>query len=181
MRTDNPWKTLSSKTTYQNPWMKVREDTVIRPDGTDGIYGVMESRDSVVVVAANENDEIYLIYSFKYPVSHWSWGLPGGGGDGQTAEEASKRELAEETGIVAEKWTNLGSTRVSSGLMTERMSVLLAQELSYEKRTPADDTEIIDNGKFVSFEEADEMLSRGEIDDAQTVTGLYLALRYLRK
>ena len=180
MRNDNPWKILSSRVAYENPWIKVREDKVIRPDGNDGIYGVMESKDSVVVVAVNDKNEVYLIYSFKYPVAQWSWGLPGGGGDGESAEKASKRELTEETGIIADKWTNLGSTRVSSGLMTERMSVLLAQDLTFGKQKIADDTETIDGGKFVSFEEADEMLARGEIDDAQTVTGLYLALRHLR-
>lgn len=181
MRNDNPWQLLSSKVAYENPWMKVREDKVVRPDGTNGIYGVMESKDSVAVVAVNDNHEVYLIYSFKYPTGLWSWGLPGGGGDGESPEVASKRELAEETGIIAEKWTNLGSTRVSSGLMTERMSVLLAQDLTFGKREHADDVEIIDGGKFVSFEEVDNMLARGEIDDAQTVTGLYLALRHLRR
>lgn len=180
MRSDNPWKVLSSKVVYENPWMKVREDAVIRPDGADGIYGVMESRDSVVIAAVNNSHEVYLVYSFKYPIGQWSWGLPGGGGDDELPEVASKRELAEETGITANKWTSLGSVQVSSGLTTERMTVLLAQELTFGEPIEADDTETIEGGKFVSFDEVDEMLARGEIDDAQTVTGLYLALRYLR-
>lgn len=165
---------------YQNPWMRIREDAVVRPDGSNGIYGVMESKDSVVIVAMNENNEVYLIRSFKYPVLAWSWGLPGGGGDNEEPEIASKRELVEETGIIAKKWTSLGSTRVSSGLMTERMSVLLAQDLSFSDRPIADDTELIEEGKFISFDEIDEMIEKNEIDDAQTVTGLYLALRWLK-
>jgi len=181
MNDKNPWTTISTKTMYENPWMRVREDEVIRPDGSGGIYGVMESKDSVVIVALNESNEVYLIRSFNYPVSTWSWGLPGGGGDGEEAEVASKRELAEETGIIANKWTLLGKTRVSSGLMTERMAVLLARDLSFGDRLDADDKELISDGKFVSFEEIDKMIAVGEIDDAQTVTGLYLVMRWLNR
>lgn len=178
---DDPIKTLSSKTMYQNPWIRVREDEILRPDGTKGIYGVMESKNSVVVVALNDKDEVYIIKSFKYPVKSWSWGLPGGGGEGEDALIASKRELAEETGIVAENWSLLGETRVSSGLMTERMSVLLARNLHFEEKVEADDKDLISEGKFVSFDEIDQMIKNREIDDAQTVTGFYLALRSLRR
>ncbi|HSW91659.1 MAG TPA: NUDIX hydrolase [Candidatus Saccharimonadales bacterium] len=181
MKDLNPWKTISSKTVYENPWMRVREDAVIRPDGTDGIYGVMESKDSVVIVTLNKDNEVYLIRSFNYPVSTWSWGLPGGGGDDEHPEVASKRELAEETGITASTWTFLGRTRVSSGLMTEKMAVYLAEDLSFGDRLEADDKDLISEGKFVSFEDIDQMIRQGEIDDAQTVTGLYLVLRLLDK
>lgn len=173
----NPFKTLSSKVVYQNPWMRVREDAIIRPDGSEGIYGVMESKNSVTIVAMNEKNEVYIIQSFKYPVTEWSWGLPGGGGEGEDALVASKRELAEETGITANKWNLLGETRVSSGLMTERMAVLLAQDLTFGDKIDADDKDLISEGKFVSFNEIDKMIQNREIDDAQTITGLYLALR----
>ena len=174
---NNPFKTQSSKVVYQNPWMLVREDAIIRPDGSEGIYGVVESKNSVVIVALNEKNEVYIIRSFKYPVGEWSWGLPGGGGEGEDALIASKRELVEETGITANEWSVLGETRVSSGLMTERMAVLLARDLTFGDRIDADDKDIISEGKFVSFDEIDKMIQNREIDDAQTVTGLYLALR----
>lgn len=177
MTDHNPWKTLSSKTVYQNPWIRVREDEVVRPDGTDGIYGVIESKDSVVIATINDDGEVYLIRSFNYPASTWSWGLPGGGGEDEAPEIAAKRELVEETGITASKWTFLGKMRVSSGLMTEQMAVLLAQDLSFGERIEADDKDLISEGRFFSFEEIDDMIKRGEIDDTQTVTGLYLARR----
>lgn len=176
---DDPIKTLASKTVYQNPWIRVREDEILRPDGSKGIYGVVESKDSVVIVALNDKDEVYLIRSFKYPPKLWNWGLPGGGGEGEEALVASKRELAEETGIVASDWSVLGETRVSSGLMTERMTVLLARNLTFKDKIDADDKDLISEGRFFGFDEIDEMLQKHEIDDAQTVTGLYLALRSL--
>lgn len=179
MQNHNPLKTVSSKTVYKNPWMRVREDSVIRPDGSNGIYGVVESKDSVVIVAMNDLKEMYLIRSFSYPVSSWRWGLPGGGGDDEHPEVASKRELAEETGIIANKWTRLGKTRVSSGLMTERMTVYLAQDLTFGDRFDADDKGLIDQGKFVSAANIDAMIAADEIDDAQTITGIYLAQHWI--
>lgn len=181
MNDTNPWQKISTKIVYANPWIRVREDAVIQPNGGKGVYSVVETRDSVVVVALNEKGEVYLIHSFNYPVSTWSWGLPGGGGDGEAPGLAAKRELAEETGIDAKDWTFLGRTRVCSGLMTERMNVFLAQNLTQGDRLDADDKDLIGRGRFVSFDQIDTMIANNEIDDAQTVTGLYLAQRWLNR
>jgi 8-oxo-dGTP pyrophosphatase MutT (NUDIX family) len=179
MNNDNPWKTVSSKTVYENPWMRVREDAVIRPDGSNGIYGVMESKDSVMVAVLNDKDEIFLIRTFSYPASSWSWELPGGGGEGEDAEAASRRELIEETGITADTWQLLGKARVCNGLMTEKMAVFLARDLSFGEQQAADDKDLISHGTFVSFAEVDAMIEKGEIDDGQTMTALYLVQRWL--
>ncbi|MDB5161786.1 MAG: putative hydrolase [Candidatus Saccharibacteria bacterium] len=176
---NNPWKVLSTKVVYENPWIKVHEDAVIRPDGNEGIYGFIESRDSVIVIVLNEHDEVYVIRNFSYPVSAWSWEFPGGGGDNQEPEVASKRELAEETGIIAEKWTFLGKKRVSNGLLSERMAIYVAQDLTFGERQRADDSEIITGGKFISIREALQMTLSGDIDDGQTITGLYLLEHWL--
>lgn len=180
MTTDNPFQKLSSKVVYQNPWIRVHEDSVVRPDGSEGIYGYLESRDSVKIVALNDKQEVYLVRSFRYPTATWIWELPGGGSDGEDIMVASQRELAEETGITAATWTLLGKTVVCNGLMTERQAVLLAEGLTIGKRATADDAELVTDGKFVSFTEIDQMIDTGEIDDNMTLTGLFLAQRRLR-
>lgn len=178
---DSPFKTLSSKTVYQNPWISVREDQVIRPDGTEGIYGVIESKDSVVVGAVDDEGQIYLIHSFSYPAQSWQWELPGGGGDGEAVIEASRRELAEETGIIAAEWAELGSVRVCDGLMTERMHVLLATQLTHGEKPGSDDDGVITDGRFFTFDEVHAMVEGGRIDEGQSIAALYLIERKLMK
>ncbi|MDB5163886.1 MAG: putative hydrolase [Candidatus Saccharibacteria bacterium] len=178
MEETNPWKLLSSKVVYQNKWMKIREDSVITPQGAKGIYGVVESNDSVIIVVLNSKDEVYITKNFRYPAQAWKWELPGGGGDNEDLLKASKRELEEETGITAKQWTKLGFTNVSNGLMTERMATYLAQDLSFNGDKEASDELIID-AKFVSLEEIDSMIHEGELDDGQSITALYLLNRWL--
>jgi hypothetical protein len=75
----NPWKTLSSRTAYQNEWLRVREDGVLRPDGNPGIYGVVEIRPSVGILAFNAAGEIALVGQWRYTIERYSWEIVRGG------------------------------------------------------------------------------------------------------
>lgn len=179
MSKDHPYVTRNSKTVYKNPWISVREDAVVLPNGKDGIYGLIESNDSVMIAVLNAKNELYLIDAYSYPSQSWNWELPGGGGEGEEAITASKRELIEETGIVAEDWTLLGKTRVCNGLMTERQATYLARNLTMTNQKDTEDSAIIRAGKFYSFDEIHHMIQKGKINDCQSITGIYLAERWL--
>lgn len=179
MSKDHPYKTLDSKVVYKNPWIRVREDKVILPNGVEGIYGLMESKDSVMTVVMNSKKEIYLIRAYSYPDQSWNWELPGGGGEGEDAIGASKRELVEETGIVAEDWTLLGKTRVCNGLMTEKQSTFLARNIVLTDKKDTEDEAIISHGAFYSLDHIRTMISEGAINDGQSLAGLYLAEQWL--
>jgi 8-oxo-dGTP pyrophosphatase MutT (NUDIX family) len=180
MTDENPWKIISSKVVYKNPWIQIQEDAVITPTGKKGIYGFMRSNDSVIITVLNDQNELYLVRGFSYPVASWNWELPGGGGDQQDPVTASKRELEEETGIKAETWEKLGVTRVCDGLMTERMTTYLARDISFTGEREVGDEQIAD-AKFVPMSEVDVMIERGDINDGQTITAIYLAQKWLAR
>lgn len=180
MRTDNPWQIVTSKTVYENRWIKIVEDSVITPSGSNGIYTYMKSKDSVIITVLNNSNELYLIRAFSYPDKSWNWELPGGGSDGEDVARASKRELEEETGIKANTWKKLGSTRVCNGLMTERMTTYLATDISFDgEREVAD--EQISEARFFAMQEVDAMIERGEINDGQSITAIHLVQKWLQR
>lgn len=180
MQEENPWKVLSSRTAYENPWIRVREDTVITPLGNEGLYGVIETNDSVIVVVLNDKREVYFIRQYRYPAGAWKWELPAGGGDHQDPLIASRRELEEETGILAHTWEKLGATRVCNGLMTERMNIYLARDLEFTGTKEVSDEKIAD-ARFVPLSEVKDMVADGTLDDGQSITALYYLERWLEK
>jgi 8-oxo-dGTP pyrophosphatase MutT (NUDIX family) len=173
MSTEHPWELLSKKIVYKNRWITVHEDAVKTPTGSDGIYGYIESNDSVIIVALNDKDEMYLVRRYVYPHHKWTWGLPGGGGDKERSIVASKRELEEETGILAKTWDWLGETTVCDGLMTEHMTTYLARDLSFSGQKEYSD-EQIEAAKFFSKSEITDMIRTGKLDDGQVLTALQL-------
>jgi len=94
----NPWKTLDSRIAYENAWIRLREDAVIRPDGNPGIYSVVEIRPSVGVVALSDAEQIVLVGQWRYPLGRYGWEIPRGGSmDGESDLLAvAQRELREE-------------------------------------------------------------------------------------
>ena len=179
MSEDNPWKTVSSKYVYENPWIKVREDQVIRPDGKPGIYGVVETKMATGAVVVDENLELVLVGQYRYPLDFYSWEIIEGGADsGETPLEAAKRELLEEAGLIAENWQQLGpQIHLTNCHSSEEGRVYLAQGLSQGESDP-EGTEVLQIRR-VSFDEALSMIDRGEITDAMSLIGIERAKRVL--
>ncbi|MEO5949767.1 MAG: NUDIX hydrolase [Candidatus Saccharimonas sp.] len=176
---ETPPKTqISTRVAYQNPWITVHEDETVAFDGSTGIYGYVESKDSVIIAVINEQREVFLVRGFRYPTKSWGWELPGGGGDGENLLDASKRELEEETGLIANSWTNLGSFYVCNGLLTEQMGVFVAQGHRPDGQKE-ESTERFADMRFFSLAEIDALIQAGEVNDCQTITALYLVKSWL--
>jgi 8-oxo-dGTP pyrophosphatase MutT (NUDIX family) len=127
----NPWKTLSTKTIYDNPWINVREDKVINPSGNNGIYGVVSFKNKAIgIVPVDKEGYTYLVGQYRYTLNEYSWEIPEGGGPiGIEPLESAKRELKEETGFTAKKWTNLGRLHTSNSVTDEEGFIFLAEDL----------------------------------------------------
>lgn len=180
MRETPPKSPTTTKIVYQNPWITVHEDQTITTDGQPGIYGYLESKDSCMVGVLDDSQRLYLLRAFRYPTKSWGWEFPGGGGEGEDLLDASKRELEEETGILAQSWERLGHTLVCNGLMTERMTTCIAYDISFDGVKESSD-EVFSQARFFTVQEIEQMIDSGEINDGQTITAFYLAKRWLAK
>ena len=179
MTAKNPWQRRGSKLVYSNPWITVREDDVITPGGKPGIYGVVETRIATGVVALTDDNEIYLVGQYRYPVDEYSWEIPEGGSElDEDPMLTAKRELREETGIEAESWEQPGGeVHLSNCFSSERGFLYLARGLRQGPAEP-DHTEELQVRK-VPFAECLAMVDRGEIKDSLTIIAVLRMARVL--
>jgi len=170
----NPWKTLSSEVKYQNPWISVREDQVIRPDGKPGIYGVVDCRVATGVVALTDDDEVYLVGQYRYALDCYSWEIIEGGAEvDEDPVEACKRELQEEAGLAAAHWEPLGhELHLTNCHSSERGFLYVARGLTHVGAAPEGTEQL--QVKKVPWAEAVAMVERGEINDAFSIMAILL-------
>jgi 8-oxo-dGTP pyrophosphatase MutT (NUDIX family) len=169
--TENPWRTLGSKRVYENPWISVREDKVIRPDGEPGIYGVVHYKNTAVGVLPVEDDHIYLVGQYRYPLERYSWEIPEGGcPEDEEPLRAARRELREETGLEARSWRKLGEAFLSNSVADEYAVWFLATDL-LPGEPQNEGTEVI-GVRRVPLSEAVAMAMDGRITDALSMLAL---------
>lgn len=168
---ENPWRKISSREVYENPWIRVREDEVVRPDGGPGIYGVVHFRNVAVGVLAVEGDELYLVGQYRYTLDSYSWEIPEGGcPEGEDPLDAARRELEEETGLRASRWERMGEAHLSNSATDEYAVWYLATGLTQGEQRP-EGTERIEVRR-VKVREALRMALAGEITDALSMLAL---------
>jgi len=167
----NPWRKTATREVYDNPWIRVREDGVMRPDGQLGVYGVVHFKNIAVGVLAVEGDELYLVGQYRYTLDSYSWEIPEGGcPEGEEPVEAARRELEEETGLRARRWEKLGEAHLSNSATDECAVWFLATDLTQGEPHP-DGTEQL-KIRRVKIREALRMALSGEITDALSLLAL---------
>jgi 8-oxo-dGTP pyrophosphatase MutT (NUDIX family) len=171
----NPWRTLTTRIVYDNPWITVRHNEVVRPDGHPGIYGVTHFKNRAIGILPIDNEGYtYLVGQYRYTLNSYSWEIPEGGCPvDEDPLLAAQRELREETGLSAGQWQLLGRAHLSNSVTDEEALYYLATDLTQGNAEP-EGTEKL-KLRRVRLADAVAMALHGEITDALSVLTL---LRY---
>jgi ADP-ribose pyrophosphatase len=166
-------KITSSKQVYDCGLFRVTEDRAVDPKtGFEIKRSVVRHIGSAVMMAVDDRKRILLVRQYRLPAERYLWELPAGRLDpGETPLQAAKRELIEETGCRARRWTKLASFWVSPGYVQERMTIYLAQDLTQGEASPMEDERI--ETRWFTAPEVARMIGAGTIQDAKTMVGFY--------
>lgn len=177
---NNPWTTVKKNIIYQNKYGYVlRDDDVITPVGKPGKYMVFEGPEFVIVLSITKNNEIVFIKQWHYAIETELLELPVGGlNQNETALDAAKRELFEETGATSDEWIELNSFWHCKGAMKQRGHIFLAKNVDLTSKPHLEETEKI-SVNLVAIDKLTNLMESGKIDDSETLLGLLLARPHL--
>jgi ADP-ribose pyrophosphatase len=174
----NPWKTLHSTDVFESPWIRVTKSEVLNPAGNPAEYGCVHFKHLAIgIVPIDKEKNIWLVGQYRYPLNEYSWEIPEGGGKLDVApEESAKRELLEETGIVAQRFTEILKMHLSNSATDETSITFLASGLSYQEAQP-EESEVLQLKKM-PLGEAFQWVINGKITDAISVASI-LKLKWM--
>ncbi len=169
---ENPWKTLKKNTVYENPWIKVEHHEVLNPSGQPGVYGTVAFQNIAIgIVPIDKDNCTYLVGQFRFPLNTYSWEIPEGGCKLNSNPLATaKRELREETGIVAEIWDELQTIHTSNSVTDEFGIIYTAEGLDFLEPEPDDDEDLV--VQKIPLKEVLEMVKKGKITDSLSLAGI---------
>ena len=180
MAEGNPWTLRARRRAYANAWIAVDHDEVTDPGGRDGIYGVVRFANLAVgVVPLHDDGSVTLVGQYRYPLDRYTWEIPEGGGPrGEDPADTARRELAEETGLRAQRFVELLRLELSNSVTDEKGVVYLATGLTQGVADPESTEDL--RLRRLPLGEAVSLVLTGELRDSLTVAGLLAAERHLR-
>ncbi|MDQ2655976.1 MAG: NUDIX hydrolase [Bacteroidota bacterium] len=174
----NPWTTLSGEVKYDNPWITVTEFQVINPSGGRGIYGKVHFKNRAIGIIPIDKDlNTWLVGQYRYTLNAWHWEIPEGGGPmDQEPLASAQRELREETGMIAHRWTEIIHLHTSNSVTDEEGYIFLAQDLE-EGASALEETEADLKVWKLPLKEALGMVLDGKITDSMSVMAILKVAR----
>jgi ADP-ribose pyrophosphatase len=172
----NSISTIASREIYRNQWLRLREDKILRSNGKEGIYSVVDKDDCAIIIPIQDG-HVWLVEQFRYTIQERAMELPQGGWEMEVSdpEELARGELKEETGLHAAEMIYLGFLWIAYGYSNQKQHVFLARGLTMRDRDPDDEEHdlIIHTEPIEEFE---QMILDGRIRDASTIGawGMYL-------
>ena len=169
----NPWKTNSTKKIYTNPWITLEESDVINPSGNEGIYGVVRFKNrALAIIPLDDEYYTWIVGQYRYTLDTYEWEIIEGGSPiEQDILEGAKRELKEETGIVAKEWKMIMTSQLSNSVTDEIGYTFIAKNLTYGKSNPDETEKLLI--RRLHFNELFEMAMKGEIKDGLSLASIF--------
>lgn len=163
-------KLISSEEICQTSIFRVTMDHAVDPEGFEIKRAIIQHNGSAVMMPVDEKNRVLLVRQYRLPARDYLWELPAGRVDpGETVLQAAKRELVEETGLRAKKWTKIASYWPSPGFLAEKMTIYVAQDLKAGTATPMEDERI--ETRWFTQKELSELILAGKIQDGKTLIG----------
>lgn len=172
MENTNPWTIIDSRKIYENNWIGLTEYNVINPSGGKGIYGEVHFRNYAIgILPLDEKMNTWLVGQYRFPLKAYSWEIPEGGGPLELPPlDSAKRELQEETGLIATDWTEIQRMHLSNSVSNELAIIYVAKGLTMGIAEPEETEELVI--RKLPFEEAYQMAMDGRITDSMSVAAL---------
>jgi ADP-ribose pyrophosphatase len=165
-------KLISSVKKYSCGLFYVTQDHAVDPSGFEIRRNIVQHQGSAVMMAVDDRKRFLLVRQYRLPARAYLWELPAGKLDkDETALQAAKRELVEETGYHAKKWKKLVTFYPSPGYVAEKMTIFLATELTAGKATPMEDERI--ETRWFTAKEIEDGIRSGKIIDGKTMIGYF--------
>jgi ADP-ribose pyrophosphatase len=175
-----PWRVLATQEIYRDPWVWLTKDDVIRPDGRPGTHTITRFKEGVSVLPLDDDGFVFLTEEFHYAQGRRGIEVISGGVEtGEDLPTAAARELREEVGIVASRWTPLGVVDPLTSQAIAPMTMFLVEGLSFVEASP-DGTESIRRLR-IPFAEAVEMVMRSEITHSGSCVLILKTARLLER
>ncbi|WP_327582405.1 NUDIX hydrolase [Nonomuraea sp. NBC_00507] len=177
---EHPIRQISTRVAYTSPYMRLREDRIVRLDGSEGIYTYVDKPDFALVIAV-EDGGFHLVEQYRYPVRSRSWEFVQGSLPGLAVgdpESLARQELLEETGITARVMRRLGRLNCATGMSSQGFDVFVASELSHGKAEPEVEEQDL-RRQWFSRAELEGMIRDGLVTDDSTLAAYTLFLLHM--
>jgi 8-oxo-dGTP pyrophosphatase MutT (NUDIX family) len=178
-----PWARGSSRLVYDNPWIRITEHQAVAPTGHPATYGVVGFKNlAIAILPLHDDGTIILVGQHRFPLADYSWEIPEGGSPVDADPlEGARRELLEETGLVAADWCEVLRLQLSNSVSDERAVGYIATGLAAAPGgARPDDTESLAMAR-VPFREALDAVTTGKLPDALTVAMVLRAYHMARE
>ena len=182
MKKRGPFKLIASREVYKNPWIRVREDKVIRPDGKSGIFGIVEICHGLSVVPIDNKGYCWILKEYGYGQGVWHFTLPAGGIEkGETPLKAAKRELLEEMGLESAKWRGLGSVYFYTTFLHINENLFLASDVRQIRPRSEEDRQLSAKLYRLPFKKVVGMALDGKISSGADIVAVLRAADLIKK